>query len=107
MPKFMIQAAYTPEGLKGVLKKGGSSRREAVQTMAAAQGGSLESFHFAFGEDDVYAIIDMPDNVSTAAVMMTVGASGALASAKTVVLLTPEEVDQAGEKSVDYSPPGS
>lgn len=106
MPKYLIQANYTADGLKGVLAKGGTSRRDAVQTMAKAQGGSLESFHFAFGDDDVYAIIDMPDNISTAAVMMTVGASGAV-SAKTVVLLTPEDVDDAAQKSVDYTPPGS
>lgn len=106
MPKYLIQANYTAEGLKGLLKKGGTSRREAIQTMAKAQGGSLESLHFAFGDSDVYAIIDMPDNISTASVAMTVSASGAV-SAKTVVLLTPEDVDQAAEKSVDYSPPGS
>lgn len=107
MPKYMIQAAYTPEGLKGVLAKGGSSRRDAIQTMANSLGGSVERLYFAFGDVDVYVIIDMPDNISVAAVMMTVSASGALANAKTVVLLTPEDVDDAAQKSVDYSPPGS
>lgn len=107
MPKYMIQAAYTPDGLKGVLKKGGRSRRDAVQSMVNELGGSVESFYFAFGDTDAYVVVDMPDNISTAAVMMTVGASGSLAGAKTVVLLTPEDVDQAAEKSVDYSPPGS
>ena len=106
MPKYLIQANYTAEGLKGVLAKGGSSRRDAIQSMVKAQGGSLESLHFAFGDDDVYAIVDMPDDISTAAVMMTVGASGAV-HAKTVVLLTPEDVDDAAQKSVDYAPPGS
>ncbi|MGI9085712.1 MAG: GYD domain-containing protein [Aeromicrobium sp.] len=107
MPKYMIQAAYTPDGLKGVLKKGGSSRREAIQSMAQSLGGSVEALYFAFGDADVYVILEMPDNVSVAAVMMTVSASGALASAKTVVLLTPEDVDEAAQKSVDYAPPGS
>jgi len=106
MPKYLIQASYTADGLKGVLEKGGSSRRDVVQAMAAEQGGSLESFYFAFGDADVYATIDMPDNVSVASVAMTVSASGAV-SAKTVVLLTPEEVDEAAQKSVHYVPPGS
>lgn len=106
MPKYLVQASYTADGLKGVLEKGGSSRRDVVQAMAAEQGGSLESFHFAFGDADVYAIIDMPDNVSVASVAMTVSASGA-ASAKTVVLLTPEEIDEAAQKTVHYVPPGS
>jgi|SRR5688572_11510292 uncharacterized protein with GYD domain len=106
MPKYLIQASYTADGLKGVLEKGGSSRRDVVESMAAEQGGSLETFYFAFGDADVYAIIDMPDNATTASVAMTVSASGAVA-AKTVVLLTPEEVDEAAQKSVHYAPPGS
>jgi uncharacterized protein with GYD domain len=106
MSKYMVQASYTAESLKGVLDKGGSSRPEAIRPMVEALGGTLEAFYFAFGDADAYVIIDMPDNVSTAAVAMTVNASGAV-RAKTTVLLTPEEVDQAAEKSVDYTPPGS
>lgn len=106
MPKYMVQASYTVDGLKGILEKGGSSRREAVRPMVEALGGSLEGFYFAFGDADAYVILDMPDNVSVAAVAMTVNASGAV-SAKTTVLLTPEEVDQATQKSVDYAPPSS
>jgi uncharacterized protein with GYD domain len=74
--------------------------------MIESLGGTVESFHFAFGDDDAYVIVDMPDNVSVAAVAMTINASGAV-TAKTTVLLTPEEVDQAAQKSVDYTPPGS
>jgi uncharacterized protein with GYD domain len=106
MPKYLVQASYTADGLKGVLEKGGSSRRDVVASMATEQGGSLESFYFAFGDADVYAIIDMPDNVTVAAVAMAVSASGA-AAAKTVVLLSPEEIDEAAQKSVNYVPPGS
>lgn len=106
MPKYLVQASYTTDGLKGVIEKGGSSRPEAIRPMIEQLGGKLEGFYFAFGDADAYVIIDMPDNVSVAAVAMTVNASGA-ASAKTTVLLTPEEVDQATQKSVDYAPPGS
>ena len=69
-------------------------------------GGSLESFYFAFGDADVYAIIDMPDNVAVASVAQTVSASGAV-HAKSVVLLTPEDVDESAKKTVEYAPPGS
>ena len=106
MPKYMIQASYTADGLKGVLDKGGSSRRDVVKAVAEEQGGSLEAFYFAFGDADVYAIIDLPDNATVASVAMTVSASGAV-NAKTVVLLSPEEVDEASQKSVHYAPPGS
>ena len=106
MPKFLIEAMYTPAGVKGVQSGGGSSRREAVAHVAESVGGTLESFHFAFGERDAYVIADLPDNESAAAVALTVNASGAVA-VKTVVLLTPEEVDAAAQRSVDYRPPGA
>ncbi len=106
MSKYLIEANYTADGLKGVLAKGGSSRREVVEAMAKEMGGSLESFYFAFGDADAYVTLDMPDNVSVAAAAMTVSASGA-AAAKTTVLLTPEEIDEAAKQSVNYVPPGS
>lgn len=106
MPKYLVQASYSAEGIKGVLEKGGSSRPEAIRPMVEALGGTVESFYFAFGDADAYVVLDMPDNVSVAAVAMTVNASGVV-SAKTTILLTPEEVDQASQKSVDYTPPGS
>jgi uncharacterized protein with GYD domain len=105
MPKYLVQASYTAEGIKGVLAKGGSSRRDVVKSMAEALGGSLEGFYFAFGDTDAFAILDLPDNASIAAAAMTVSASGA-ASASTTVLLTPEEMDEAAQKSVSYTPPG-
>ena len=69
-------------------------------------GGQVESFHFAFGDDDAFVIVDLPDNVSAAAIGMAVGASGA-ATTKTVVLLTPEEIDRAAQTQVSYRAPGS
>jgi uncharacterized protein with GYD domain len=106
MPKYLIEASYTPEGVKGVQSAGGSSRREAVVAVAESVGGTLESFYFAFGDRDAHVIVDLPDNESAAAVALTVNASGG-ATAKTTVLLTPEEVDAAAKRSVDYRPPGS
>jgi uncharacterized protein with GYD domain len=105
MPKYLIEASYTSEGIKGVRSAGGSSRRDAVKAALEGLGGSLESFHFGFGEHDAYVIADLPDNEAAAAVALTVNAAGG-ASVKTTVLLTPEEVDAAAQKSVDYRPPG-
>ena len=106
MPKYLIEASYTQDGAKGVQSAGGSSRRDAVAHLAESVGGSLESFHFAFGDADAYVIVDLPDNESATAVALTVNSSGAVTT-KTVLLLTPEEVDAAAERSVDYRPPGS
>jgi uncharacterized protein with GYD domain len=105
MPRYLWQASYTPEGVKGVQSAGGSSRRDAIQQLVDGLGGKLESFHFAFGDDDVYVVAELPDNATAAAVAMMVNASGAV-RLKTTVLLTPEEVDAASQKSVDYRPPG-
>lgn len=106
MPKYLIQASYTVEGTKGLLKDGGSKRRAVAEAAVKSLGGRLEAFYFAFGETDVFAIADMPDNVSAAAVSLAVTASGAV-NAKTTVLLTPEEMDQAAKKTVSYRPPGA
>lgn len=106
MAKYLIQASYTAEGIRGVLKEGGSSRASTVEKMIADLGGGMESFYFAFGGDDVYVIADLPDNTTAASVGLTVTASGAVRT-KTVVLLTPEEIDRATRQTVDYRAPGT
>ena len=106
MPKYLVMANYTSEGMKGLMAKGGTARRSAVEKMAAELGGRLESFHFAFGDHDAFVIVDLPDNTAAAAVGMAVSASG-MAAATTTVLLTPEEVDKASSASVEYVAPGT
>ncbi|MEA2420187.1 MAG: hypothetical protein QOE60_2393 [Thermoleophilaceae bacterium] len=106
MPKYLIEATYTNDGIKGVQSAGGSSRVQAVSEALQAAGGSLESFYFGFGDYDAYVLADMPDNVSAAALAISVNASGG-AVVKTTVLLTPEEVDAAAQKTVGYRAPGS
>jgi len=105
MAKFLFEAHYTPEGAKGIVKEGGSARRAAIEKAVTALGGRLEAFYFAFGGVDAYVIVDLPDNATAAAMALAVGQSG-LASTKTVVLLTGEEVDAATKKSVTYRGPG-
>jgi uncharacterized protein with GYD domain len=105
MPKYLITASYTQEGVKGLLKDGGTRRREVVENLAKGLGGSIEAFYYAFGGDDLIVIIDMPDEATAAAVSLTVAASGS-ASLKTTVLITPETIDEATKKSVNYIPPG-
>jgi uncharacterized protein with GYD domain len=106
MAKYLIVASYTSEGVKGVVAKGGTARREAVEKMATELGGRVESFYFAFGEGDAFVVAELPDNVGAAAVGLAVAASG-MATIRTTVLLTPEEIDRAAATSVNYAPPGS
>jgi uncharacterized protein with GYD domain len=105
MAKYLFVASFTTDGVKGLIKSGGTARVAAVSKTVEGLGGTLESLYFAFGSDDVYATVDLPDNVSAAAIGLTVSASG-FTRVKTVVLLTPAEVDQAAKKQVEYSPPG-
>ena len=106
MPKYLIQASYTQEGLKGLLKEGGTSRKSTVEQLARGLGGSIEAFYYAFGNSDVYVIADMPDDATASAISLTIGATGSV-SLKTTVLITPETVDDAVKKTVAYRPPGA
>jgi len=105
MPKYLIQANYTLEGARGVMEEGGSKRREAATAAIKSIGGDVEAFYFAFGDPDAIVIIDAPDNVSAVACSAAINASGAV-QARTTVLLTPEEMDQAVKKTVKYRAPG-
>ena len=105
MPKYLVQASYTNEGTKGLLRDGGSKRRAAVEGMMKELGGKVEAFYYAFGDTDAFIIIDGPDNITAAAVSMSVNASGAVRT-RITALLTPEEIDQATKKTVGYRAPG-
>ena len=105
MAKYLLVASYTAEGAKGLLKDGGTKRRQAAEAAVKSVGGKLEAFYFAFGETDAYVIVDAPDHASVAAMSLTIAGTGAVRT-RTVVLLTPEELDQASKKSTTYAAPG-
>ena len=105
MGKYLVHGTYSTDGIRGVLKEGGTGRRKAVAALIESVGGRLESFYFAFGKDSYFVIAELPDNEAAAAISMTVGAVGA-ASVTTVVLLTPEQVDVAAKRSAKYRAPG-
>ena len=105
MPKYLVEARYTSEGAKGLAREGASGRREAVVKTLESVGGKPDALYFALGEIDAFIVIDLPDNVSAAAISLAVNQSGAIAT-KTTVLLTTEEMDKAAKKAVDFRPPG-
>jgi uncharacterized protein with GYD domain len=106
MPKYLITASYTADGARGLHNDSGTGRRDSVAKMLQALGGKLESFYFAFGGADVYAVAELPDAATALAVSMTINASGAVRST-TTPLIGVEEVDQACKKSVAYRAPGA
>jgi uncharacterized protein with GYD domain len=105
MAKYLFKVSYSPEGAQGLLKEGGSKRREAVTKLAKELGGTIEAFYFAFGDSDAVVIADFPDASTVAALSLAVARSGA-ARLATVPLLTPEEIDSAAKKTVAYRAPG-
>jgi len=105
MAKYLVTGRYTPEGVKGLLKGGGTARSKAIDDMVKGMGGSMENLYFAFGADDVFVVVDLPDNVAAAAIALAVAATG-LVGIRVVVLLTPSEIDEAAKRQVAYTPPG-
>ncbi len=106
MPKYLIKVTYTPEGARGLLKEGGTARRNVVQKLVEALGGKLEAFYYAFGTDDAYVITDVPQQTDGLALTLAVNASGAV-HLTTTPLILPEEIDAAAKKAVSYRAPGA
>ena len=107
MAKYLIEGRYTSEGLKGLAREGSSRRRANIAKTIESAGGKLEAIYFAFGDADFYIILDVPDNVSAAALSVVANRSGFVTS-KIIVLMSTEEMDQAFGKTVtiEFLPPG-
>jgi len=106
MAKFLVNGNYTPDGAKGLLKEGGTSRHKSVESMVNSLGGKIEAFYYAFGDYDVYAIVEVPDSVTAAAMSMAINSSG-LVEVTLTHLLSPAEIDAAAKKTVGYRAPGT
>lgn len=106
MPTFLIKASYTAEGTRGLLKDGGTGRKDAVEALVTSRGGALKGFYYAFGDDDLLIIADLPSNADLAAVSLAINASGG-AKVKANTLLDANEIDEAVQKVVRYRPPGT
>ena len=98
MPKFMLVASYTHEGAKGLVKEGATARRSAFAKAVEGLGGKLDAAYFAFGQDDVFAVIDLPDAAAAAALSVNMNQTGRI-TARTILLMTPEEMDAALKKT--------
>jgi uncharacterized protein with GYD domain len=105
MPKYLFRSNLSAAGAAGLLKEGGTSRRAETERALGSVGGKLEGFYYAFGGTDVFIFADLPDNVSAASLHLAVAVTGAI-EGETVVLLTPEEIDEATRKGAAYRPPG-
>lgn len=106
MPKYLLKASYNAEGVRGVMKEGGSKRESAARALVESLGGKVEAFYFAHGDADAVVISDFPDAASALAAVMAVNASG-LVTASTTPLITAAEIDAAAKKTAKYRAPGA
>lgn len=106
MSKYLIRANYVGDGIKGLMSEGGSKRRDAAKAALESVGGTLDCMYYAFGDTDVYAICDLPDQASATAVSLLINSSGAV-TLNLVPLMTPEDVDAAVAKAPKYRAPGT
>jgi uncharacterized protein with GYD domain len=106
MPNYLIEASYSSEGVGGIADKGGTARRDAVEQLIDGIGGKVECFYFAFGDADVYVVAELPSDEAAAALALSINRSGST-KIRTVVLLTPEQIDAAANIQPEYRPPGA
>ncbi len=106
MPHYLLQVAYTPDAWAAQLKNP-QNRIEAIRPAVEGLGGRIECAYISFGEYDVMAVLDMPDNVTAAAFSIAASAGGAIRAAKTTPLMTMEEGIAAMRKAgtAGYRPP--
>jgi uncharacterized protein with GYD domain len=105
MAKYLVAGSYTPDGIPGLMQEGGTGRVAKVTKTVEGLGGKIEAFYYGFGDHDFYLIIDLPDHESATAISMAVNATGTVVLS-TTVLITPEQMDAAAAKLVDYEAPG-
>lgn len=104
--KYLLRGSYTVDGVRGLFKEGGTSRRQHFEQITKASGGSVEAFYYALGDDDIFAIVDLPSEVDIVALALSISAGGGFA-ASTTALITAEQVDAAVKKDIGYRPPGA
>ncbi|MCB0163837.1 MAG: GYD domain-containing protein [Anaerolineae bacterium] len=106
MTKYFVQGNYTAEGVKRLIKDGGTGRRESASQLFASAGGSLECLYFSSVGPSYYIIIDIPDKESAMAIAATGVVNGTITIDQVVELLTPAEMDEAVKKTPMYHSPG-
>ena len=105
MPKYLFEATYVGQGIKGLMQEGGTARRDALTEALKSVGGTLESFYYAFGYYDVLGVLDAPDDASAAALSLLINSSGNV-NVRLKPLLTVADLDEAAKKTPTYRAPG-
>jgi uncharacterized protein with GYD domain len=105
MPKFLIEASYTPEGLRGLQKDKASGRLAAVKKALKAVDAELECLYWCLGDRDAIIIAEFPNTVAASALATAISASG-LVRTTTTALLSAQDMDAALAKNATYQASG-
>ncbi|MET4093867.1 GYD domain-containing protein [Arthrobacter sp. UYCu712] len=105
MTKYLFEANYVGDGIKGLMREGGTKRREALVEALNSVGGTLESFYYAFGDTDVLGVFEIPDQSDAAALSLMINSTGSV-NVHLKPLMTPEDLDKAARKTLSYRAPG-
>ncbi|MDP9888285.1 GYD domain-containing protein [Pseudarthrobacter enclensis] len=105
MPKYLFEATYVGQGIKGLMQEGGTARRDALVEAIKSVGGTLDSFYYAFGYYDVLGVFDVPDDASAAALSLLINSTGNV-NVRLKPLLRVEDLDEAVKKTPSFRAPG-
>ena len=110
MPFYLFKGRYSTASLKSLVTNPEDREAEA-RKLIEGLGGKLHHLFFCFGEDDVIALIEAPDDETMAAGALTVGASGTMSGGATTKLMTSKEamaaMKKAGQAAANYKPVGA
>lgn len=98
MAIYMVQASYAPQAVASMVKTP-QDRAAAIKPMIEGMGGKLHDLWFCFGEYDIVAIAELPNNITAAAMAMAIGSSGAMSSYRTTPLMTSSDAKKAMQKA--------
>ena len=106
MPTYMSQGSYSTQSVAAMIKTP-QDRAEAIKPVFEKMGGKLLGLWFCFGEYDFVVLYEMPDNVTTGAMALSLGASGALTKFHTTELMSSADGKKSMKKAsaVSYKPP--
>ena len=105
MAKYLFEANYVGDGIKGLMREGGSKRRDALVGALKSVDGTLECFDYAFGKTDVLGVFDVPGPADAAAFSLLINSTGSV-NVRLKPLMTPEDLDEAAKKTPSYRAPG-
>ncbi|HKM63576.1 MAG TPA: GYD domain-containing protein [Acidisphaera sp.] len=108
MPHFMVRCQFTDASAKAMVGKP-QDRTGMASALCEGFGGKLNSYYFAFGDYDVIAISEFPDNTSALAASLAATSTGGFSRFETTPLMTGKEAEAAMKRAhgakTAYQPP--